>query len=204
MNEANMGFNKFCGPAALSILTGKNTDECADQISRVNGHYKIKGVMVADLIAAGNRLGLDFNKLIVYEGRTLFFTASQLSRKDGRYLVLIPKHFIVLEVKSGNIQLCDNHTKTPIDLQNSARLSQRVEAVYSVHERPAPPIINIVSRELSAEYVGGSIMVKRIVKYSDGTFKIYPNGTITLEKKEIQDFSFKLMQLTDPFESKEE
>lgn len=197
MNEANMGFNKFCGPAALSILTGKNTDECADAITLVNGQYRVKGVMVHDLMKAGGILGLEFTPLLAYGGRSLFFTASTLSKTDGRYLVLIPKHFIVLEVKDGNIQLCDNHTKQPIDLQNSARLMQRVEGVYRVTLKPVPPPITKISSELSAEYVGGAIMVKRTIHYSDGTFKIYPSGSITLERKEIADFSFKLIQLVE-------
>lgn len=37
MNEVKFGMNKYCGPAVLFILTGKDTDECASVISAVNG-----------------------------------------------------------------------------------------------------------------------------------------------------------------------
>lgn len=41
LNPVTQGFNKYCGPAVLSIVTGKSTDECADAISRVTRNYKV-------------------------------------------------------------------------------------------------------------------------------------------------------------------
>jgi hypothetical protein len=198
VNEANMGFNKFCGPAALSILTGRNTDDCAMAITFVNGRYKVQGVTVGDLIAAGDRLGLNFTRQDVMTGHPLFFAASLLCKTDGMYLVMVPKHFIVLEVKGGVIHLCDNHTKTPINLQNSARLGQKVEGVYIVTEKPAPPIVTVVSSTFEAEKrVGGSVHIKQINRLSDGGVKILVVGKIELaDDVQLQEIAFAIMEVT--------
>lgn len=197
MNEANMGFNKFCGPAALSILTGRNTDDCAMAITFVNGRYKVQGVTLGDLIAAGDRLGLAFNKQDVMTGHPLFFAASLLCKMDGMFLVLVPKHFIVLEVKDGVIHLCDNHTKTPINLQNSARLGQKVEGVYKVTEKPAPPIVTVIESVFSAGITGSAVLVKKVNTLSDGGVKVYNLASIPIsDPKEVQEIAFALMEAT--------
>lgn len=197
MNEANMGFNKFCGPAALSILTGRNTDDCAMAITFVNGRYKVAGVSVGDIIAAGDRLGLDFHKQEVMTGHPLFFAASLLCKTNGMYLVLVPKHFIVLEVIDGVIHLCDNHTKTPINLQNSARLGQKVEGVYKVTEKPPKPIVTVIESVFSAAVVGSSVSLKKVNTLSDGGVKVYNLASIPIsDPKEVQEIAFALMEAT--------
>ena len=50
LKAVNVGMNKYCGPAVLSILTGKSTDECARVISSINGSYNVAGVQLNDLL----------------------------------------------------------------------------------------------------------------------------------------------------------
>lgn len=197
MNDANMGFNQFCGPAALSVLTGRNTDECAYAISCVNGQYKVKGVTTPDLVKAADRLGFNLREVQV-PGRSLFMVASILSHAEGQYVVVVPKHFVVIEVKDGSIQLCDNHTKQPIKLQNSARLSQKVEQVLKAEAKPyvAPP--REVDSNYVAEYRNNRIQIERNIKYSDGTERSVVMGSIDiLDRKHIQDIAFAMMGLTE-------
>jgi len=199
MDEAKMGFNQFCGPAALSVLTGLDTDECAYAISCVNGKYKVTGVAIADLLEAGKKLGLQFDLVDAVAGRSIFFAATQLSRYDGMYLFLIPKHYITLEIKRGIISLCDNHTKTPIKLQSSARLMQKVERVYQVTKLEAVKPPALTGMEHHAEIVSNRVYIKKIHKFDDGSVKIYPLGSFErpLDNKAFQDIAFAIMKLVD-------
>ena len=128
------GHNRFCGPAVLSIITGKSTDECADVIRSINGEYKIRGVYLTDLLKAASKL--NFNTLrINTEGSSLFRALTELSLVDGIYIVTVPNHFVCIEVKDKQIYFCDNHTKEPIKDASSARLMQKVVAAYRVSKR---------------------------------------------------------------------
>lgn len=132
LKPVNTGMNKFCGPAVLSILTGKSTDDCAKVISSINGHYTIRGVELKDLIKAAERMGFETKPVTnVYE-TSLFRTLTSLVNNDGLYIVMITGHFICIEVKDRHIFFCDNHTKEAIPAASSSRLSMQVLACYKV------------------------------------------------------------------------
>lgn len=137
LKAVNVGMNKFCGPAVLSILTGKSTDECALVISRINGQYNVAGVQLSDLLKAADKMGFDCT--LANAGNTLFGTLMRLALEDGMYIVTVPSHFVVIEVKDKKAYFCDNHTKEPIPAESSARLGQKVLAANKVTKRPAPP-----------------------------------------------------------------
>ncbi len=137
LKTVNQGFNKFCGPAVLSILTGKSTDECAYAITKINGDYNIKGVQLSDLLKAADKLGYTHESL--YANGSLFSTLISIVNNDGLYIVTIPKHFVCIEVKDKKIYFCDNHTKEPIPAASSARLSVPVVAINKVFKKPLPP-----------------------------------------------------------------
>lgn len=190
-------FNQYCGPAVLSIFTGCNTDDCADEISKVNGQHNIKGVYPNDLIRAGRNMGLEFGEAIAFEGRSIFWMASALVRMPpAQYLVTIPKHYVALEVRNGSVFICDNHTKTELELQNSARLSQKVEHVWKVTKvkeyiRPYP-----VKTEYAAERQGMNVELRCIQTLSDGGVKIHPLGKFRIMNDDsIKALAFELMKL---------
>lgn len=139
LKEVNIGQNKFCGPAVLSILTGKSTDECAYAITRINGQYNVTGVLLTDLLKAADALG--FTHQAVPANGSLYKTLTQLVHNDGLYIVTIPKHFICIEVNDKKIYFCDNHTKQPMPASSSARLGMSVVAVHKVFKKPKPPKI---------------------------------------------------------------
>lgn len=153
LKTVNIGMNKYCGPAVLSILTGKSTDECAKVISKINGKYNVTGVLIDDLISAAIRLG--FNSHQVPAVGSLYRTLTTLIGNDGMYIVTIANHFICIEIKDKKIYFCDNHTKEPIPAASSARLGQTVLDVHKVwknpdyvEETPKPPV-----HQISQEYV---------------------------------------------------
>lgn len=138
LNAVNIGMNKYCGPAVLSILTGKSTDDCARVISSINGKYTIEGVKTQDLLEAANRMG--FDTLSGFAGGSLYATLVRYSNNDGMYIFTLPNHYVCIEVKEKKIYFCDNHTKEPMPAASSARLLQKVLAVHKVMARePLPP-----------------------------------------------------------------
>lgn len=139
LKEVNIGQNRFCGPAVLSILTGKSTDECASVIGGINGEYTIKGVQLTDLLKAADKLG--FKCESVDTSGSLFGTITRLVNNDGIYIITLPKHFVVIETNDKKAYFCDNHTKEPIPAASSARLSQRVLAAHKVYKKPEPKLM---------------------------------------------------------------
>lgn len=197
--DVNMGQNIYCGPAVLSIYTGCNTDDCAEEISKVNGKFKITGVHASDLMKAGNAMGLEFNENLAFQGRSLFWAGTVMVKMPpAQYLVTIPKHYIALEVRDKTLYICDNHTKTELELQNSSRLSQKIERVWKVikvreYSRP-----HIVKTEYAAERIGMTVQIRRIDTLSDGGIKIHQLGSFMASSPAvIQDIAFALMELKD-------
>lgn len=140
MHSVNMGLNKFCGPAVLSILTGHSTDECARVIGSINGKYNIEGVELKHLIEAANRLGFDCES--INPASTLFGTLIRIANSDGLYIVTVTGHFVAIEVSDKKIYFCDNHTKVPMPAASSARLQQTCKAVHKVVKRREPLLLS--------------------------------------------------------------
>lgn len=132
--------NKYCGPAVLSILTGKSTDECASVISRINGQYKIQGVQLNHLLIACSKLNLKHES--IEPSGSLYRTLTGLaSSENAIYLIMVPGHFVVVEVKDKIPYFCDNHTIEPIPAASSARLLQKVVACYKITKLPKPELL---------------------------------------------------------------
>lgn len=192
-------FNAYCGPAVLSIFTGCRADDCADEIQKVSGAFKVKGVLPSDLIRAGNEMGLDFQEIPSFAGRSLFWAGSVLVKMPPcQYLVTIPKHYVALETKDNSLYICDNHTKTEIELQNSSRLSQKIDRVWKVTRVREYSKPHVVKLEYAVERLGPEIHVKAIQTLSDGGIKIHPLGSFKVISPEgFQEIAFELMKLGD-------
>ncbi len=138
LKDINFGLNQYCGPAVLSALTGKSTDECASIIMSITGRAEVRAVNIEHLIKAFKRLRFDMTQ-INKTAYTLFGNLSHLSSQPGMYIVCVPKHVVAVEVTEDNhLYLVDNHSKQPLPAESSARLSQRCEAVYKITEKPQP------------------------------------------------------------------
>ena len=138
LKEINFGLNQFCGPSVVSALTGKSTDECASVIMSITGRAEVRAVNIKDLIAAFGRLRFDMIE-INKTAYSLYGNLNALSAKQGMYIIVVPKHVVAAEVTEDNkIYLVDNHSKSPLPAEGSARLSQKCEAVYKITEKPKP------------------------------------------------------------------
>lgn len=135
LKDIQFGMNKYCGPAFLSALTGKDTDECAKVLSEVSGKREIKAIEVEYLIKALNRLRFSVVKEKLF-AHSLYGNLCQLAKRDGIYMVIVPHHVVGIEVRTGQIYLIDNATQVAIDAAASARLTQRVDFAYKVTPKP--------------------------------------------------------------------
>jgi hypothetical protein len=166
---------------------------------KVTNQFKIKGVYPEDLMKAGINMGLQFTEIPSFVGRSIFWAGSVLIKlPPSQYLVTIPKHYIALETRDSSLYICDNHTKTEIELQNSARLSQKVERVWKFERikeyvKPYP-----IKSDYFAAKDGATVFIS--VKYlmSDGEEKIAALGSFKVgSPAAIQEIAFKLMELKD-------
>jgi hypothetical protein len=164
-----VGMNKYCGPAVLSILTGKSTDECARVISSINGQYRVEGVLLTDLLRAADKLGFDQRPMPT--GSNLYGTLVMHSNREGMYIFTLPNHFACIEVKDKKIYFCDNHTKEPMPAAGSARLMQKVLSVHKVEKRPDVVIPPKPPKEPDPE-VSEELATPRIHILKGGTLEI--------------------------------
>ena len=132
LNNVSFGRNIFCGPSSISAITGVNTDIAEQVIQDITGQRRnVKGVYLTDLCEAFRRLKYKTTYLThLNNSGTLFYILTVLD--DGKYIICVPNHFITIEVEGKNRYICDNHTKRPINVCGSARLSQRVINVVRV------------------------------------------------------------------------
>lgn len=85
INQVSIGMNRYCGPAVLSILTGKNTDQAAAAIYHVCPSYRGEGVNINDMLRALDKLG--FDQEYVQHGNTLYGSLVRMVMRDGMYIV---------------------------------------------------------------------------------------------------------------------
>ena len=144
LKAVEFGFNKFCGPSVLSILTGKSTDECARVISKINNTYDVKGVLLTDLLNAAKQLGFKTTDMNLGQQSLFGALVSIAPKGNAQYIVTLTNHFVCVEVTDGKLYFCDNHTKEPIPAASSARLSMQVLFIHKVEKdynyvEPLPP-----------------------------------------------------------------
>lgn len=143
LKDVNFGINQYCGPAVLSALTGESTDRCAAVISAVSGKKEIKAVNRAHLKEALKRLRFNVEDTI-FGGSSLYGTLHRMHTHDGLYIVFVSRHVVAVEVVGTEIYICDNHCKTPLDVKQSARLTQRVGGVLKVSPKDPPKFVGQV------------------------------------------------------------
>lgn len=132
MNPVTFGKNNFCGPAVISSITGISTDaaELHIQLLRRNSK-KVKGAYTSELCEVLERLNYRTTYLThLSHCGSVFYLLSVL--EAGTYIIVVPGHFICIEITDTAKYICDNHTKKPININSSARLSQQVHQVVKV------------------------------------------------------------------------
>ena len=185
--------NKYCGPAFLSALTGKDTDDCAKILSEVSGKREIKAIEVGFLIKALNRLRFNVEKQKLFS-YSLYGNLMHLAKSEGLYMVIVPHHVVGIEVKSNQIYLIDNATQVAIDAAASARLTQRVDYAYKVTPKPEKRFLR---SELIVDERSGYIDIKarEIYEPEEDTTEINLGYIRSRNDKEFHDILTRLWEI---------
>lgn len=128
--------NKYCGPAALSILTGIDTGQAAAVLRLVGGRERIRGAFYYEMTRALDRLGY---KPVVeaLPHRMTFGQWARLPRPaDAIYLIESGHHYRVVQGQ----QVCCSLVQKPVALADDQRLQRRINAVWRI-EAVAPVAI---------------------------------------------------------------
>ena len=126
--------NRWCGPAAVSVLTGMTAEDAARAIRRVTGKTQCTRVKLGDLLRALRQQGLVLNAVGIWSRGTGPTTAAwlktrrQRTRATDTYLVAQTTHFIVVR---GDMAV-DNQTGKPVPLAKITGRRARVAAAYLV------------------------------------------------------------------------
>ena len=175
IKPVKQGYNRFCGPAALSILTGRSTDECASIIQAIEKTLDVQGVKLETMLKACQKLRMKTEMVPTTEGASLFYVLSLLAKNEGIYLIMIKRHYVVIEITvkknpvnpkypESKILLCDNHTKEPLDAAGSARLGSTCLACYRITIKPEPKLIR---EELAIQVTPYRLFINLIKMYED-------------------------------------
>lgn len=193
MRAVRTGNNPYCGPAVLSVLTGKTTDECAAVLSYVTGRRDIAEVFLSEIEAALRHMRFTFERRAVDCSMYSFFI--QASQEDGFYLLSLPKHIVTIEVKDKKIWFCDNHTKEPINGAVSARLGQQCHAAYKVEPKPDPIFLK---EEIKIE-VQKYMSSWKVDIYKEKIFKLAEDNSTTRLGSIVADTEADLKAIRDAF-----
>lgn len=196
LKDINFGINQYCGPSVMSAMTGKTTDECTAVIMSITGQHQIKGVNTTHLVKAFEKLRFDVKKQKVY-GYTLYAVLNSISKENGMYIVTVPKHVVAVEVQDNRIWLIDNHSKTALPAEGSARLTQRVDDVYKVTAKPAPICIESVVKVTIHPH--HHVIIERINFYdiSDDNVTISLGDFVFNNNDELDEIVNQLNNLTE-------
>ena len=143
--------NRYCGPAAISIISGISTGEAAKLLRYIAGDRAIRGVWLRDLEMALQDLGYD---LLPYHSPrhggvsrkerptlTRWLKGTKTSRTSGRvFLIVAGNHY---QVVSGRRYCCGRAEKIVSIRDGVVKRRARVTEAYEVVKcEPTPLEIN--------------------------------------------------------------
>jgi hypothetical protein len=136
------GKNRYCGPAALSAMTGFTTDQCAAVIRMVSGKTMVKGASTGEMINAIRAMGghttwspYRTSKYLAESIGKTRITVEQYMRErgdgDGRNvpcLIVTNDHFLM----SLRDMIVDTRHKDPVHYLSCSSARKYVTSVYPV------------------------------------------------------------------------
>ncbi len=119
-----IGSNRWCGPGALAILTGKTTDETARLLRDVSGKRAIMRIADRHMLVAMSKLGLRWDIQGPQRGTLRNFTGSG----PAIYLIVITGHYVVVDTST--MEVCDNRTVYPVPLAKYSQANKHVKEAW--------------------------------------------------------------------------
>jgi hypothetical protein len=137
MTKVRFGENVYCGPAVISAICEITTDDAARYINYYRGKSsdsKVTGANLSELKWVLSHLDYETEDKPKLANMSLYRFLLSV-KEEAYYIVCVPGHFIIAELRDGKRYICDNHTKQEINAGASARLSQPVVQVLKVTKR---------------------------------------------------------------------
>lgn len=103
VNHSGPRSNRYCGPSAISILTGLSTGDTAALLRKVSGKRSIKGIGSRPMRVALSQLGFNSSPDFDYQGQpaegcpTLSQWAKQRADKAATYLLSVGHHWAIVQ-----------------------------------------------------------------------------------------------------------
>lgn len=141
------GGNRFCGPAALSILTGIDTGQAAALLREVSGARAIMGTYSSHMIKALVKLGYSINSAYSFWEKPTLAAWLRDTRKDrgtGVYLVSAGHHWQVVQGR----RYCCGIVGDVISIRDDrVKRRARVRAAYEVVRITSVKIEEVVPKK---------------------------------------------------------
>jgi hypothetical protein len=140
--------NTFCGPAALSLITGKHVDKCVKEVRdfRNDRHgfqrRNVRGMWNAEIVRVLDRMGFVSERKYPFEYDTLKLDPTLVAfmrwlKKRGQwsakkvYLINVTGHYLVMK----GIKLFDNRHPEGVFFGKYDHRRRRVKYVWEVTKR---------------------------------------------------------------------
>jgi hypothetical protein len=121
------GQNRYCGPAAISIIAGIDTTRTAKLLRQVSGKTMICGVATCHVRSALRRLGYELRE-VKFKGKTLAQWLSSDRSQTAMFLVTSGHHYSIVQ----GDRYCCGQTKTVVSVSNAPHRRSRMESVHEV------------------------------------------------------------------------
>lgn len=127
----------WCGPSAISMLTGVGYGEVLDLLRLTTGRRTIKSVGQLAMIRALDSLGwtLRAEPIRARDRRTFAWWLRSRTREQrlrgSAFLVELTRHYVVVDGRWGG----DNHTKVPVRLREMPHRRRLVKRVWRATRR---------------------------------------------------------------------
>jgi hypothetical protein len=122
--------NRYCGPSAISAVTGLTTGESARLIRKVSGRSSIKGTHASELIGAFAQCNIEVSSAkLAFGQQTLgqWLKVSSSSRGDDVYLISAGHHWQLVQ---GRRFVCGITREVVSQRDRRVKRKARVKAVY--------------------------------------------------------------------------
>lgn len=185
------GQNRYCGPAAISIISGIDTTRAAKLIRQVSGKVMVCGVAVCHMRSALFKLGYEIRS-VKYVGKTLAQWLSSDRSLTAMYLVESGLHYSIVQ----GDQYCCGQTKKVVHISKAAHRRSHMENVWEVvrtFEINPDSVVPPPVKDLS--WLKRIVVTKKAKKHGvqvdaeDGRIWVYaPDGMFTDENEETDPY----------------
>lgn len=150
--------NSFCGPAALSLITGKHVDKCVQEVHHYRRNWSperrhtVRGMSNWEMTWTLGRLGFQQSKLCLpKQNPTLVAFMRWLKRQERWsakkvYLINVTGHYVVMK----GIKLFDNRNPEGVFFGKYNHRRWRVKHVWEIRRQDACPVPSESSRQPDA------------------------------------------------------